>query len=104
VRSDKIGWNTNPVSREQLISGLDEALRQPSIWVHDPTTIQELHLFIINLRGRAEAQAGCQDDCVIALALPVVVLARRPRRDRRRNPGSDITASEARPSHRPEPY
>jgi hypothetical protein len=47
--------------------------------VHDPITIQELLWFIINPRGRAEAQAGCHDDTTIALALMVVVMARMPR-------------------------
>jgi len=79
MRSDKIGWNTDEISRQQLISGLDEALRQSSILVYDPTTIQELLWFIINPRGRAEAQPGCHDDCVLALALMVVVMARMPR-------------------------
>jgi hypothetical protein len=79
VRSDKIGWNTDEVSRQQLISLLDDALRQSSIFVHDPTTIQELLWFIINPRGRPEAQPGCHDDCVLALALMVVVMARMPR-------------------------
>ncbi|HLK47712.1 MAG TPA: hypothetical protein VKT49_06235 [Bryobacteraceae bacterium] len=79
VRSDRMGWNTDEVSRQQLISALDETIRQGSIWVHDPTTIQELLWFVINPRGRAEAQPGCHDDCVMALALAVVVLARMPR-------------------------
>jgi hypothetical protein len=79
VRSDKLGWNTDEVSRQQLISGLDDAIRQSSIFVHDPTTIQELLWFIINPRGRAEAQPGCHDDTTIALALMVVVMARMPR-------------------------
>lgn len=59
VRSDKLGWNTDEVSRQQLISGLDDALRQSSIFVHDPTTIQELLWFVINARGRAEGEARC---------------------------------------------
>jgi hypothetical protein len=79
VRSDKIGWNTDEVSRQQLISLLDDAIRRSSIFVHDPTTIQELLWFVINPRGRAEAQQGCHDDCVLALALMVVVMARMSR-------------------------
>jgi hypothetical protein len=34
---------------------------------------------VINPRGRAEAQQGCHDDCVLALALMVVVMARMSR-------------------------
>lgn len=79
VRSDKIGWQTDEVSRQQLISLLDDALRAPSIFVHDPITIRELLTFVINPRGKPEAQAGGHDDCVIALALMVVVMARMPR-------------------------
>jgi len=79
VRSDKIGWNTDEVSRQQLISGLDDAIRQSSIFIHDPTTIAELGWFIINKNGRAEAQRGTHDDTVLALALMVVVMARMPR-------------------------
>lgn len=79
VRSDKIGWNTDEISRAQLISLLDEALRQGSIFVHDPVTIQELLWFVINARGKAEAQKGCHDDTVIALALALIVITRMPR-------------------------
>ncbi len=79
VRSDKIGWQTDQVSREQLISLLDDALRAPSIFVHDPITIRELLTFIVNPRGKPEAQTGGHDDCVIALALMVVVMTRMPR-------------------------
>jgi phage terminase large subunit len=79
VRTDYIGWNSDEISRQQLISALDEAIRQGNIFVHDPITIQELQWFVINPRGKAEAQPGCHDDCVIALALAVVVMARMPR-------------------------
>lgn len=79
VRSDKIGWDTTEISRQQLLSSLDEALRQGMIHVHDPVTQQELLVFVIDARGKAQAQAGCHDDTVMALALAVIVLARMPR-------------------------
>jgi hypothetical protein len=74
-----IGWESNEVSRQQLISLLDDVIRQSIILVHDATTIQELLLFTINERGRPAAQKGSHDDCVLALALMVVVMARKPR-------------------------
>ena len=77
-RSDKLGWMTDEISRQQLISLLDDAIRQSTIYVHDPTTITELLTFVINPKGKAEAQQGTHDDCVIALALAVVVMARMP--------------------------
>jgi hypothetical protein len=77
-RSDKIGWQTDEVSRQQLVSLLDDAIRAPSIYIHDPTTIQELLWFVINAVGRPEAQKGTHDDCVIGTALACVVMARMP--------------------------
>jgi hypothetical protein len=79
VRSDNIGWKTGIVTRPQLLSKLDEALRQLAIAVHDPVTIQELMTFVIKPSGKAEAQRGCHDDCVIALALAVVGIQEMPR-------------------------
>lgn len=79
VRSDKIGWDTGEVSRQQLLSSLDEAIRQSMIFVHDPVTQTELLTFVINARGKAEAQTGCHDDTVLALAFAVIVMARMPR-------------------------
>jgi hypothetical protein len=58
---------------------LDEAIRQGAIHVHDPITQAELLTFVIKPNGKAEAQAGCHDDCVISLALTIVVCERMPR-------------------------
>ncbi len=79
VRSDKIGWSTDQVSRQQLLSALDEAIRVESIFIHDVTTQRELFTFTINPKGKAEAQKGCHDDTVMALALAVIVMTRMPR-------------------------
>lgn len=79
VRSDRIGWATSGTSRPQLLGYLDDAIRQGSIHVHDPITQGELLTFIIKPNGKAEAQAQCHDDCVIALALAVVVIQRMSR-------------------------
>ena len=79
VRGDRIGWDTTGVSRPMLISALDEVIRQLAIVVHDPVTQQELLTFVINPMGKAEAQRGCHDDTVIALALAVIVITRMPR-------------------------
>jgi hypothetical protein len=81
VRSDRIGWDTTGVSRPMLLSMLDEAIRAGAIHVHDPITQQELLTFVIKPNGKPEAQQGCHDDLVIALALAIVVCERmqRPR-------------------------
>jgi hypothetical protein len=79
IRGDRIGWDTTGVSRPILISMLDEAIRQMAISIHDPITQQELLTFVVKATGKAEHQSGCHDDCVIALALCLVVIERMPR-------------------------
>ncbi|HWE51380.1 MAG TPA: hypothetical protein VG273_16430 [Bryobacteraceae bacterium] len=79
VRGDRLGWDTSGVSRPQLLSMLDEAIRLDALHVHCHITQSELLTFIIKPTGKAEAQAGCHDDCVIALALVMVVCERMPR-------------------------
>ena len=79
VRGDRIGWDTSGVSRPLLIGYLDEAIRQGSLIFRDPVTVQELLTFVIGPTGKAEAQRNCHDDCVIAVALAVVVIMRMPR-------------------------
>ncbi len=79
VRGDKIGWDTSGVSRPQLISLLDELLRQNAITIHDPITQSELLTFIIDSRGKAIHAQSCHDDTVIALALACIVITRMPR-------------------------
>jgi hypothetical protein len=79
VRSDRIGWDTSGVSRPILLSLLDEALRQGAIAIRDPITQQELLTFVIRANGKPEAQAGCHDDTVIALALALVVIQKMSR-------------------------
>jgi hypothetical protein len=79
IRGDRLGWSTSGVSRPLLIGYLDEAIRQGSITIHDEITVRELLTFVIGPNGKAEAQRGCHDDTVIALALAIVVIMRMPR-------------------------
>lgn len=77
-RLEDIGFLTTEVSKPQLISKLDRALMEGSIVVRDPVTAQELRTYVIDARGRTNAQEGSHDDCVIALALAVEGLAFAP--------------------------
>ncbi|MFH1111001.1 MAG: hypothetical protein V1790_17650 [Planctomycetota bacterium] len=84
-----LGWRTDMVTRPQLVSALDTALREGSIIVHDSVTLQELRTFVIKASGKAEASQGCHDDTVLALALAVVALRTAPR-DRKILPGGEV--------------
>lgn len=79
IRGDRLGWDTSGVSRPLLLGKLDEAIRQNAIHVHDPVTQMELLTFVIGASGKAQAQAGCHDDTVIALALCLIVIEQMPR-------------------------
>lgn len=93
-RADNIGWKAGVVSRPQLLSKLDGALRNGDIMVRDPIVIQELLTFVIWPNGKAQASRRCHDDCVIALGLMVVGIEEMPRPvERKRRPmQSDETA------------
>jgi hypothetical protein len=79
VRADKVGWKTTSVTRPQLISWYDAAIRELSITIRDPVVAQECRTFVIKPNGRAEAQKACHDDCVIADALTVVGMQQMPK-------------------------
>lgn len=75
----EIGWKTTQVTKPQLVSALDRAIREQSIIIRDAVTLAECRSFVIDSRGRTQAQEGCHDDCVIALALAVVGMPFAPR-------------------------
>jgi hypothetical protein len=74
-----LGWSTSGASRPQLISYLDDAIREHSIAVRDPITQGELLTFVYWPDGKPRAQKRCHDDTVIALALAWIVILRMPR-------------------------
>jgi hypothetical protein len=78
-RYEDLGWETNTVTRPLLLNAVDNALLENSISIYDATTIQELRTFVTNKDGKAEAQRGCHDDTVIALALAIIGIQRAPR-------------------------
>lgn len=83
-RADLIGFLTTTVTRPQMISTLDEAIRTGAILVHNPITQQQCRTFVIKANGKAEGAFGCHDDDVIALALLCVGLQEMPRREKQK--------------------
>ena len=80
ARLEEIGFRTTSVSKPQLVSLLDRAILEQAITIYDPITLQECRTFVYKPNGRQEAQEGCHDDCVIALALAVLGIQTAPRR------------------------
>jgi hypothetical protein len=69
---ERLGFLTTITTKPQLISALDRALREGAVLVRDPITVQELRTYVYDAKGKTNAQTGCHDDTVIALALCVV--------------------------------
>ena len=64
-----LGFKTTAKSRPMIIDDLRAALRDNEIVLNDKTTIRELMTFVVTETGKLEHDAGCHDDCVMALAI-----------------------------------
>jgi len=73
-----LGWLTTTVTRLQLVSKLDTAIRELAVVIRDPNTLAECRTFVVHPSGKPAAQAGCHDDEVFALGLGVVGLEQPP--------------------------
>ncbi len=74
----ELGWRQTVSTRPQLISTLDMAIREMSVIIVDPGTVQECKAFVIKPNGRIEGQDGTHDDEVFALGLAIVGLQHMP--------------------------
>lgn len=74
----KLGWRTNNVTRVQLISKLDQCIREFSVLIRNPGTQRECQTFVIKVSGKAEHSEGCHDDRVLALALGAIGIEQAP--------------------------
>lgn len=64
-----LGFRTSAKTKPLIIDQLRASLRENELKLFDRTTIQELMTFIVTDSGNMEAEQGCHDDCVMALAL-----------------------------------
>lgn len=63
------GFRTTAGTRPLILAGLVEISREHPEWLCDRETLSEMLSFVRNKQGRAEAQSGAHDDCVMALAI-----------------------------------
>ena len=73
----ELGFDTNSVFRPVLISGLDQALREGAIQLHDPETLQQLRTFVRKANGREEGIGHDDDVFGAALCIEGLPYARR---------------------------
>ena len=64
-----LGWHTNRATRPVLLDEFAGLLRDGLWRCYHKKTVDELMTFVINARGKAEGDTGCNDDCVMASAI-----------------------------------
>jgi hypothetical protein len=81
--TDKLGFDTSERMRAHILDTLERVLREGEFGLYSLRTVNELVTFVINEKGKAEAQSGCNDDLVMSLAIGVTITVDRPRQIRR---------------------
>lgn len=65
----KLGFTTNIRSKVEAIDCLRSHLRDHGILIPDRKTLDEMSTYAIDEKGSYNAEHGCNDDCVMALAI-----------------------------------
>tara|TARA_B110000977_G_scaffold148322_1_gene188084 strand:- start:1292 stop:2863 length:1572 start_codon:yes stop_codon:yes gene_type:complete len=65
----KLGFTTTAKTKPLIIDQLRASTRDGDIELNDMVTIREMLTYIVSNSGSMEAEHGCYDDCVMALAL-----------------------------------
>ena len=65
------GFQITTRNRESLLASLEEAIRTNVVKITSERTVKELLTFVVNERGKAEADRGNHDDLVSSLSLAV---------------------------------
>lgn len=70
--SHRLGWDTNSVTRPQMLSALKDMVDKQLIRIYDKFTIEEMFSFVIVTTSnshKAQAEKNSHDDLVMALAI-----------------------------------
>lgn len=67
---EQYGWVTSSASRPKMLDDLALAIRQKAIKIYGKPLVDELFTFVREEKtGKPQAEAGCNDDLVISLAI-----------------------------------
>lgn len=67
--TEVVGFTTNGKTKPLVIDKLRSSIRKGEIDVRDLQTLREMQTYIVTEAGKLEAEPGCHDDTVMALAL-----------------------------------
>ena len=65
----KVGWSTNSKTKPLMIDKLAEFIREKWLGIKDLEIVMELYSYVIDDKGKTNAQEGKHDDCVMAFAI-----------------------------------
>lgn len=69
VDTPNLGFQTNAKTKPMIIDDLRAALRLNEMVLNDKLTIGEMLTYVVKESGKLEAEEGCHDDTVMALAI-----------------------------------
>ena len=72
--TQKIGWRTDQRTKPLMIDKLAEWVREGWLGIKDIDLVNELLTYVIEDNGSTNAQNGCHDDCVMAIAITLQVV------------------------------
>lgn len=72
--TQKLGWTTSVRTKPLMIDKLAEYVREYHLGIYDDLLISEMYTYIIEDNGKTNAQAGCHDDAVMAVAILLQLL------------------------------
>lgn len=81
--TQRVGWLTSKVSKPFIIDNLKSEVRADEAGIFCKQTIDECRTYVIDEKGRTNAQDGCKDDRVMSYAIAREMLRRMPRTPKR---------------------
>jgi hypothetical protein len=69
TETERVGFLTTEKSKNLIINELRVRVRTGELTIFDETTLAEMQSYVVTETGRLEAEKGCHDDTVMALAL-----------------------------------
>jgi hypothetical protein len=70
--TENLGFNTNVSTRSVMLARLQEYISMEWLDVVDDTLKSEMNTFVFNKNGKAEADVGKHDDCIMGTALALM--------------------------------
>jgi hypothetical protein len=69
IETPNLGFNTNARTKPLIIDDLRASMRVGELQLNDKVTMREMLTYVVKESGKLEAEDGCYDDCVMALAI-----------------------------------